>query len=95
MNQDLPSKKCFFQLDLYKIEAMIAKFWLHDHIYNKIWFTVLNFVYDAVDRNYDAITVISKYLYFNIAVQSFMIVGYMYQVLGPPSVSSPEKDHLE
>ena len=63
---------------------MIAKFWLHDHIYNIIWFTGLNFVYNAIDKNYDAITVIWKYLYFNLAVQSFMIVVYMYQVLGPP-----------
>ena len=35
-----------------------------DHIYSIIWFTWQNFAGDVMDRNYDVIIFIWKYLYF-------------------------------
>ena len=44
--------------------ARVTKLWSHDHIHNIIWVMWQNFVSDVIDRMYDVITFISKYLYF-------------------------------
>ena len=67
-----PQKKWFFWSNSYKIEVMITsvrqirvtKLWSYDHIYNIIWIMWQNFVGDFIDRIYDVITFISKYIYF-------------------------------
>ena len=50
--------------------ATVTKLWSHEHIYNITWITWQNFVGDVIDRNYDAITTISKYPYFKKAWRS-------------------------
>ena len=67
-----PEKKRFFCSNLYKSEIMITsyanvritKLWSHDHNHNVICVMWQNFVGDVIDRIYDVITFISKYLYF-------------------------------
>ena len=70
-----PWKKRFFRSDPYKIEDLITSLiemryqwvtnlWAHDYIHNIIWVMWPNFVGDVIDRIYDVINFISKYLYF-------------------------------
>ena len=69
-----PQKMRFIWSNLYKIEvvitslidrnARITKLWSHEQIYNIIWIMWWNFVGDVIERNYDVITIISKYCYF-------------------------------
>ena len=109
-------KKWFSWSNPYKIEVMITsllemlvtKPWSHDHIYNIIWITWENFVGDVIVKNYDVITFISKYLYFNKAwsnqfcwyhqncwVAEFQWKNADVSRTRPPSVSSPKKAHPE
>ena len=45
-------------------QIRVTKLWSYDHIYNIIWIMWQNFVGDFIDRIYDVITFISKYIYF-------------------------------
>ena len=65
-----PQKKQYFWSNPYKMEIMITSLiemlelpnhGSHDHIHNIIW---INFVGHVMDRSYDVIAFISKYLYF-------------------------------
>ena len=47
--------------------ARVTKLWSHEQIYNIIWFTWKNFLYEVIDINYDVIIFISKYLYFKMS----------------------------
>ena len=72
MKQDHPSKKPVLVKSL-KIwgydnfsytNGRVTKLWSHDHIHNIIWVMWQIFVGDVIDRIYDVITFILKYLYF-------------------------------
>ena len=72
LTKTTPREKWFSWSNPYKIEvavtclrtARITKLWSHEKIYNTIWITWLNFAVDVSKRNYDIITFISKYRYF-------------------------------
>ena len=50
--------------NFYYINVRFNKLWSHEHIYNILRVMWKNFVVNIMDRNYDVITFISKYLYF-------------------------------
>ena len=65
-----PQKKQFFSSNPRKIEVMITfytnarvtKLWSHDHIHNIIWVMWQNFVGNVIDKIYDIITSISRFI---------------------------------
>ena len=51
----------------------VSKLYSHDHIYNMS--NIINFVAGIIDRNYDVITFILKYLYFKKTEQLFFLTS--------------------
>ena len=73
LNQEYPSKKLFFLVKSFQnwgydkffhTNAAVTKLWSHGRIYNIILVTWQCFAGDAMDKSYDIITFILKYLYF-------------------------------
>ena len=72
LKQHYPSKKPGLVKSLYiwgydnlsYTNSTVTKLWSHDHIHNIIWVMWQIFGGDVIDRVYDVITFILKYLYF-------------------------------
>ena len=51
--------------------ARVTKLWSHDHIYSTTWLTWWNFLGDLINRNYNVINFILKYVFFKWAWSSY------------------------